>query len=34
MDPQTRHEIWVLAVGTALLEAPFIAIVAVAFLSH
>jgi hypothetical protein len=26
MDQQTRHEIWLLALGTTVVEAPFIAI--------
>jgi hypothetical protein len=26
MDQQTRHEIWLLALGTIVVEAPFIAI--------
>jgi hypothetical protein len=34
MDTQTKREIWFLAIGTALLEAPAVAIIALAFLSH
>ena len=34
MDKQTKHEIWILAVSAALLEAPFLAIAAVAVLGH
>ena len=26
MDPQTKREIWLLAIGTALIEAPLIAL--------
>jgi len=33
MDSATKHEIWLLALGTAMLEAPFVAI-AVAILSR
>jgi hypothetical protein len=29
MDQQTRHEIWLLALGTIVVEAPFVAIAAV-----
>jgi hypothetical protein len=32
MDQQTRHEIWILALGTIVVEAPFIAIAAVMML--
>jgi hypothetical protein len=34
MDTQTKHEIWILAVSAAILEAPFLAIAAVAVLGH
>jgi hypothetical protein len=30
MDHQTKHEIWVLAIGTILIEAPFVAMAALA----
>jgi hypothetical protein len=33
MDKQTKREVWLLVVGTAIVEAPFLAI-AVAILSH
>ena len=34
MDSVTKHEIWVIALSTAILEAPFLAIAAVAVLGH
>ena len=34
MDKETKHEMWLLAVGTALLEMPVVAIVAVMMLTH
>jgi hypothetical protein len=34
MDTQTKHEIWVIALSAAILEAPFLAIAAVALLGH
>jgi hypothetical protein len=35
MDKETKHEIWFLAIGTALLvEAPVVAIVALMVLTH
>jgi hypothetical protein len=34
MDKQTRHEIWLLAIGTIMIEAPFVAIAALAFAGH
>jgi hypothetical protein len=34
MDPQTKREIWLLALGTAIVEVPVVAIVALAFLAH
>ena len=30
MDQQSKHEIWWLAIGTILIEAPFVAIAALA----
>jgi hypothetical protein len=33
MDTQTRHEIWLLAIGTALVELPA-AMIAFAILAH
>jgi hypothetical protein len=33
MDQQTRHEIWLLALGTIVVEAPFVAIAAVMMLN-
>jgi hypothetical protein len=32
MDQQTRRELWILALGTIVVEAPFIAIAAVMML--
>jgi hypothetical protein len=34
MDKQTKHEIWILALGAIMLEAPFIAVAALAFAGH
>jgi hypothetical protein len=34
MDTQTRREIWVIALSTAILETPAVAIIALAFLRH
>ena len=34
MDKETKHEMWLLAVGTALLELPVVAIVALMVLNH
>jgi hypothetical protein len=34
MDSATKHEIWVIAVSTGVLEAPAVAIIALAFLAH
>jgi hypothetical protein len=34
MDKQTKHEIWLLALGTILVEAPLAAMAAVIILSH
>ena len=34
MDSATKHEIWVVALSTAVLEAPAVAIIALAFLAH
>jgi hypothetical protein len=34
MDEQTKREILVLALGTFLVEAPFVAIAAIAVLGH
>jgi hypothetical protein len=34
MDKETRREIWLLAIGTALLEAPVVAIVALVAMGH
>jgi hypothetical protein len=34
MDPQTKREIFLIALGTAMLEVPVVAIVALAFLTH
>jgi hypothetical protein len=31
MDRQTKHEIWLLTIGAIMVEAPFIAVVALAF---
>jgi hypothetical protein len=34
MDKQTKHEIWLLALGTILIEAPLVAMATVIILSH
>jgi hypothetical protein len=34
MDAQTKREIWLLAIGTALIEVPVVAIAALVILSH
>lgn len=34
MDSATKHEIWVVALSTAVLEAPAVAIIALAFLAR
>ena len=34
MDRQTKHEIWLLAIGTIIFEAPFVAIAALAILGQ
>jgi len=34
MDKETKREMWFLAIGTALLEAPVVAIVALMVLTH
>jgi hypothetical protein len=34
MDSQTKHELWLLAIGTILFEAPFLAVAALAFAGH
>jgi hypothetical protein len=34
MDTQTKREIWFLAIGTALLEAPVVAITVLVVLGH
>jgi hypothetical protein len=34
MDMQTKHEIWLLAIGTILIEVPLAAIAAVAIFSR
>jgi hypothetical protein len=34
MDRQTKQEIWLLAIGTFIVEAPFVAIAALAILGH
>jgi hypothetical protein len=34
MDSQTKHEIWLLAIGTIMIEAPFAAIAARALAGH
>lgn len=34
MDSQTKHEIWILALGAIMLEAPFLAVAALAFAGH
>jgi hypothetical protein len=34
MDRQTKHEIWILAIGTIMIEAPFLAVAALAWAGH
>jgi hypothetical protein len=34
MDGQTKREIWLLAIGTIMIEAPFLAVAALAFAGH
>jgi hypothetical protein len=34
MDGQTKHEIWVLAIGAIIIEVPFLAIAALAIAAH
>jgi hypothetical protein len=34
MDSQTKREIWLLAIGTIMIEAPFLAVAAFAFAGH
>jgi hypothetical protein len=34
MDKQTKHEMWFLAIGTAVLEVPVVAIIALMVLTH
>ena len=34
MDRQTKHEIWILAIGTIVIEAPFLAVAALAWAAH
>ena len=34
MDKETKREMWFLAIGTALIEAPVVAIIAVMVLTH
>jgi hypothetical protein len=34
MDTETKREIWLLAIGTALIEAPLAAVAVLAILSH
>jgi hypothetical protein len=34
MDRATKHEIWVIALSTAILEVPAVAIIALAFLAR
>jgi hypothetical protein len=34
MDAQTKREIWLLALGTIIAEAPAVAIIALAFLTR
>ena len=34
MDSQTKHEIWFLAIGAIMIEAPFVAIAALVFAGH
>jgi hypothetical protein len=34
MDRQTKRELWILAIGTILFEAPFLAVAALALAGH
>jgi hypothetical protein len=34
MDPQTKREIWLLAIGTIMVEVPVAAIAVLAILAH
>jgi len=34
MDKETKRELWFLVIGTALLEAPVVAVVALMVLTH
>jgi hypothetical protein len=34
MDQQSKREIWVLAIGTIIIEAPIVAIAALALAAH
>jgi hypothetical protein len=34
MDPQTKREIFLIALGTAMLEVPVVAMIALAFLAR
>jgi hypothetical protein len=34
MDRQTKHEIWLLAIGTIIFEVPVVAVAALAILGH
>jgi hypothetical protein len=34
MDSQTKHEIWILAIGTIMIEAPFVALAALTLAGH
>jgi hypothetical protein len=34
MDKQTKHEIWLLTIGALVMEVPFVAIAAIAFVGH
>jgi hypothetical protein len=34
MDKETRHEIFLIALGTAMLEVPVVAMIALAFLAR
>ena len=34
MDSESKHEIWILAIGTALIEMPVVAIALVILMSH
>jgi hypothetical protein len=34
MDKQTKYEIWLLTIGALVIEAPFVAIAAIALVGH